>query len=157
VTALDRTPPEVVLAQVKVDCPGCGAFAGQHCAGPVIPAWSASQPCIERFHAATKSGLLPLGRAYGPDVLHRANGWTAVLAGGVTRRRSLPGDTSELVQQLHVLNAAGVLPPNHLAEGFPHGKCPRCGRATALAGWYDVPSVCTGCRADWMSERVRGG
>jgi hypothetical protein len=89
-------------------------------------------------------------------VLHRARGWTAVWA-GFTCRRSLPGDTPELVQQLHALNAAGLLPPNCLDESRPTGRCPRCGRLTAIAQWYDVPSVCTGCRADWMSDRVRGG
>jgi hypothetical protein len=152
VTALDRTPPEVVLAQVKVDCPGCGAFAGQYCAGPVIPAWSAPQPCIERFHAATKVGLLPLGRAYEPNVLHRANGWTAVLAGGVARRRSLPGDTPELVRQLHALNDAGLLPPNCLDDSRPTGRCPRCGRLTAVADWYDASSLCTACRGEPLAQ-----
>jgi hypothetical protein len=88
-------------------------------------------------------------------VIHRARGWSAVLtARGL--RRGLPGDSPELVRQLHMLNDAGLLPPNHLADDQrPKGKCPRCGRLTAVQRWWDSPSVCTACRAEWMSEQVR--
>jgi hypothetical protein len=87
-------------------------------------------------------------------VIHRARGWSAVLtARGL--RRSLPGDTPALVRYLHTLNAAGLLSPNHLADdGRPVASCPRCGRLTAVEAW-GIPSVCTACRADWMSEQVR--
>jgi hypothetical protein len=87
-------------------------------------------------------------------VIHRARGWSAVLkARGL--RRGLPGDSPELVRHLHTLNAAGLLQPNHLADdGRPVAACPRCGRLTAVEAW-GIPSVCTACRADWMSEQVR--
>jgi hypothetical protein len=81
-------------------------------------------------------------------VLHRARGWTAVWSGKLSLRRSLPGDTPELVAALHALNDAGLLPPN-LGFSFHRGPCPRCGRATAV-GPGDSPSVCTACRAEWI-------
>jgi len=76
---------------------------------------------------------------------------------------SLPGDTPELVDALHALSAAGLLPPNHIADGHQivHGvvvfdtraaqrfaPCPRCGRDTAIER-NQPPTVCTGCRADY--------
>lgn len=68
-------------------------------------------------------------------------------------RRSLPGDTGETVAALHALTAAGMLSSNCMAEGWPFGGCPRCGRATAVRDWGDLPSVCTGCRAARLGER----
>jgi hypothetical protein len=87
-------------------------------------------------------------------VIHRARGWHAVWSGW-TLKRSLPGDTPAVVSALHALNAAGVLPLNKPAEGWPIAPCPRCGRATAIARWGDLPSVCTGCRAEFITERNR--
>ena len=68
-------------------------------------------------------------------VIHRARGWSAVLtARGL--RRALPGDSPELVRHLHTLTDAGLLPANHLADDHrPIGKCPRCGRLTAVEHW----------------------
>ena len=86
-------------------------------------------------------------------VIHRARGWSAVLtARGL--RRSLPGDSPELVRHLHTLNAAGLLAPNHLADdGRSTASCPRCGRLTSVEA-YGIPSVCTSCRTDWLAERA---
>lgn len=94
-------------------------------------------------------------------VLHRARGWSAVLKARPLRR-GLPGDSPALVKALHELNAAGMLSPNHLDRFYPSGSptsaapCPRCGRLTAVEPW-GIPSVCTACRAEWVSERVNLG
>jgi hypothetical protein len=85
-------------------------------------------------------------------VLHRARGWSAVWSGR-TLRRSLLGDTAVTVEALHALNVAGMLAPNCMAEGWPVGNCPRCGRLTAVMNWGDMPTVCTGCRAARFGER----
>jgi hypothetical protein len=66
----------------------------------------------------------------------------------------LPGDTAELVRALHALNAAGLLEPNVYARGARTLPCPRCGRQTAVWGWR-LPSVCTGCRAEYHRDRLR--
>jgi hypothetical protein len=84
-------------------------------------------------------------------VLRKVNGWTAYLRDRAPKR-SLPGDTPELVEALHALNRAGALLPNCLDDSRPAGRCPRCGRLTAIKHWYDIPSVCTGCRADGLVQ-----
>lgn len=65
----------------------------------------------------------------------------------------LPGDTPDLVDALTALGAAGLL-PNVMSEHSHRQRCPRCGRPTAAQRsdvWQPV-SVCTGCRAGWISE-----
>lgn len=83
-------------------------------------------------------------------VIHRARGWHAVWTGR-TSRWSLPGDTRALVGALHQLSESGALPPNKVTPGWPQGLCPRCGRLTAVTRWGDIPTVCTGCRAERMA------
>lgn len=87
-------------------------------------------------------------------VIHRARGWHAVWTGR-TSRWTLPGDTPELAISLHWLNQARMLPPNKIGSpGWLQAPCPRCGRATAISHRGDTPTVCTGCRAERISEQV---
>jgi hypothetical protein len=89
-------------------------------------------------------------------VLHRARGWTAIYTARTSPRRTLPGDTPELVRALHTLNRAGMLTPNRLARDFrPRGLCPRCGRQTAITDPGDIPSVCSACRAEWLTGHLQ--
>jgi hypothetical protein len=90
-------------------------------------------------------------------VVRLRSGWSVNLADrpGVRVLRVLPGDTPELARALHTLNRAGLLEPNRLARDFrPRGLCPRCGRQTAISEPYQIPSVCTACRAGWLAGRL---
>lgn len=74
---------------------------------------------------------------------------------GVRPRLRMPGDTPELIEQLHLLSRAGLLPPNTV--GCWAMPCPRCGRMTGVTYeqqrdcWPPV-SVCGRCRSEWIRE-----
>jgi hypothetical protein len=70
----------------------------------------------------------------------------------VNPRYSLPGDTPELAGALHALTKAGMRPANRIDPGTRTAACPRCGRMTAIGWRYSPPTVCTGCRAEWMAN-----
>jgi hypothetical protein len=85
-------------------------------------------------------------------VIHRARGWHAVWRDR-TLKRSLPGDTPALISALHDLNTEGLLVPNMVVvPDWLRRSCPRCGRLTAVNRSADFPTVCTGCRAEWLQE-----
>jgi hypothetical protein len=72
-------------------------------------------------------------------------------------RRSLPGDTDELRQQLHTLNNAGLLPVGGAEGALYKVPCPRCGRDTATwksGGYLRPATVCASCRADWLVDQA---
>jgi hypothetical protein len=73
----------------------------------------------------------------------------------VNPRYSLPGDTPELVAALHALTKAGMRPPNRIDPGARTAACPRCGRMTVIGWRYRPPTVCTGCRAEWMANAAQ--
>jgi hypothetical protein len=75
----------------------------------------------------------------------------------MTGRYSLPGDTPELAAVLHALTKAGMLPPNRTDRETRTAACPRCGRMTAIGWHYQPPTVCTGCRAEWMTDAAQEG
>jgi hypothetical protein len=72
-------------------------------------------------------------------------------------RYALPGDTPELITALHTLTTAGMLPPNQVDPRARTAACPRCGRMTVIGWHYTPPTVCTGCRADWMTGAAQEG
>lgn len=70
-------------------------------------------------------------------------------------RLGLPGDTPALVDALHALNRAGLLPANTSSRW--RLPCPRCGRWTAVTqqqhdDYWPPASVCGRCRAEWISD-----
>jgi hypothetical protein len=147
--APDNRPPEVKLRMEKVACPDCGVQRGWSCSNRL--AW----PCLGRWRAATRAGLLPIVGRSAPEVKQSfASRLRQVVRGHVVVKFRLPGDTPELVRALHALNAAGLLEPNIYAADAHTLPCPGCGRQTAV--WRgQLPSVCTGCRAEYHRDRVR--
>lgn len=95
------------------------------------------------------------------EIIHQSRGWHAVLKPRrITLKYRLPGDTPDLVRSLRVLVSLDMLPAN--AAVPPTLPCPRCQRPTATAqvrddrGEYQLvaPSVCTGCRVEWISAHA---
>jgi hypothetical protein len=98
------------------------------------------------------------------EIIHQARGWHATFnPKRVTLKYRLPGDSPGLIRSLRVLVGLEMLPAN--AAGPVTLPCPRCGRQTATARVMDdrgdyqllAPSVCTGCRVEWISAHVDWG
>jgi hypothetical protein len=142
----DNRPPEVKLRMEQVGCPDCGVESGQSCSNRV--AW----PCLRRWCAAARAGLLPMVGRPEPNVLHRTGrGWHAAWSRRIVPKLRLPGDEPGQLAALHALSKAGLLALNNHAADAWVKPCPRCGRDTAT--WRDVKvSVCTACRAERLAE-----
>lgn len=67
----------------------------------------------------------------------------------------LPGDTPAIIDALHALSRAGLLPANTVS--YYSMPCPRCGRLTSVSrsqylDCWPPPSVCNRCRAEWIRD-----